>query len=75
MMGTLALGGGLAIDPVTTAIGAGLSTPAYTPLGTNLIRNITTKGIAPIMGRGSPFYGGLLGSNAEDANFFGLNRR
>ena len=75
MLGTLALGGGLAIDPVTTAIGAGLSTSAYSPLGTNLVRNITTKGIAPIMGRGSPFYGGLLGSNSEDANFFGLNRR
>ena len=75
MVGGALFGGGLAIDPLTTGIGAGLSVPAYSPLGTNLIRNITTKGIAPVIGRGSPFYGGLLGGNYQDANFLGMNRR
>ena len=37
--------------------------------------HITTKGIAPVIGRGSPFYGGLLGGNYQDANFLGMNRR
>ena len=75
MLGGALFGGGLMIDPLTTGIGAGLTVPAYSPIGTNLIRNITTKGIAPVIGRGSPFYGGLLGGNYQDANFLGINRR
>ena len=75
MIGTLALGGGLAIDPLTVGIGAGLTVPAYSRLGVPAVRDFTTKLLAPAIGRGSPAYGGLLGSNAEDANFFGMNRR
>jgi len=75
MIGTLALGGGLAIDPLTVGIGAGLTVPAYSRMGVPAVRDFTTKLLAPAIGRGSPAYGGLLGSNAEDANFFGMNRR
>ena len=75
MLGSFALGGGLAFNPLTVGIGSGLTVPAYSRLGVPAVRELTTKGIAPIMGRGSPAYGGLLGSNAEDANFFGMNRR
>jgi len=75
MLGSFALGGGLAFNPLTVGIGSGLTVPAYSRLGVPAVRELTTKVIAPIMGRGSPAYGGLLGSNAEDANFFGMNRR
>ena len=75
MIGTLALGGGLAIDPLTVGIGSGLTVPAYSRMGVPAVRDFTTKLLAPAIGRGSPAYGGLLGSNAEDANFFGMNRR
>ena len=75
MIGTLALGGGLAIDPLTVGIGSGLTVPAYSRMGVPAVRDFTTQLLAPAIGRGSPAYGGLLGSNAEDANFFGMNRR
>lgn len=75
MLGTLALGGGLAFDPVTVGIGSALSVPAYSKVGVPLVRDFTTRGIAPVIGRGAPFYGGLLGQNVQDANFLGMNRR
>jgi hypothetical protein len=70
MLGTLALGGGLAFDPLTVGVGS-----AYSKVGVPLVRDFTTRLLAPVIGRGSPFYGGLLGQNLQDANFFGMNRR
>ena len=75
MLGSFALGGGLAIDPITVGVGSATTVPLYSRVGVPVTREFVTKGIAPIIGRGSPAYGGLLGSNAEDANFFGMNRR
>lgn len=75
MLGSFALGGGLAIDPISVGVGSGLTVPAYSRLGVPAVRDFTTQLLAPAIGRGSPAYGGLLGSNAEDANFFGMNRR
>ena len=74
-----------AIDPVLAGTVAGLTSSAYTPLGTNIMRRAITGynperyapniGLAQVMGTGSPFYGGLLGGNSSDINFFGMNRR
>jgi hypothetical protein len=75
MLGTLALGGGLAFDPLTVGVGSALTVPAYSKVGVPLVRDFTTRGIAPVLGRGAPFYGGLLGQNVQDANFLGMNRR
>ena len=86
LLGTLALGGGLAIDPLTVGIGSGATTLGYSKLGVPTIRSLITGynpnkyrpnniGLAQGMAYGSPAYGGLLGQNAEDANFFGMNRR
>ena len=75
MLGTLALGGGLAFDPLTVGVGSALTVPAYSKVGVPLVRDFTTRLLAPVIGRGSPFYGGLLGQNLQDANFFGMNRR
>ena len=75
ILGGSALVGGLAIDPLTVGIGSGLTVPAYSRLGVPAVRDFTTKLLAPSIGRGSPAYGGLLGSNADGANFFGMNRR
>ncbi len=75
ILGGSALVGGLAVDPLTVGIGSGLTVPAYSRMGVPAVRDFTTKLLAPAIGRGSPAYGGLLGSNAEYANFFGMNRR
>jgi hypothetical protein len=56
-------------------------------LGTNIVRRVITGynpevpkglgniGLAQVMGKGAPYYGGLLGGNSSDINFFGMNRR
>ena len=75
MVGSMALGGGLYIDPLTVGVGSALTVPAYSRVGVPLVRDFTTRGIAPVLGRGAPFYGGLLGQNVQDANFLGMNRR
>ena len=75
VLANIAVGGGLVFDPLTVGIGSGLTVPAYSRLGVPAVRDFTTQLLAPAIGRGSPAYGGLLGSNAEDANFFGMNRR
>ena len=75
MVGSMALGGGLLLDPLTVGVGSALTVPAYSRVGVPLVRDFTTKGIAPVLGRGAPFYGGLLGQNVQDANFLGMNRR
>lgn len=75
MVGGALFGGGMMIDPLATGIGSGLTVPAYSRMGVPAVRDFTTQLLAPAIGRGSPAYGGLLGSNAEDANFFGMNRR
>ena len=80
-------GGALGIDPLLAGTVAGLTSSAYTPLGTNIMRRAITGynpevpkglgniGLAQVMGKGAPYYGGLLGSNSSDINFFGMNRR
>tara|TARA_A100000171_G_scaffold52842_1_gene73563 strand:- start:1938 stop:3518 length:1581 start_codon:yes stop_codon:yes gene_type:complete len=68
-------GSAFGIDPFLSGALAGATTLGYTPLGTNLIRNVGTKFVAPLTKYPAPFYGGLLGSGTEDINFFGLNRR
>jgi len=83
-----ALGGSaIGIDPLTAGVVAGATSSAYTPLGTNIVRRLVTGynpeiprgfgniGLAQAMKYGSPYYGGLLGSNSSDINFFGMNRR
>jgi len=75
MVGSMALGGGLLMDPLTVGVGSALTVPAYSKVGVPLVRDFTTRGIAPVIGRGAPFYGGLLGQNVQDANFLGMNRR
>lgn len=83
-----ALGGSaIGIDPLLAGTVAGLTSSAYTPLGTNIVRRLVTGynpeiprgfgniGLAQAMKYGSPYYGGLLGSNSSDINFFGMNRR
>jgi len=75
MVGSMALGGGLLMDPLTVGVGSALTVPAYSRVGVPLVRDFTTRGIAPVLGRGAPFYGGLLGQNVQDANFLGMNRR
>tara|TARA_R100000655_G_scaffold102707_1_gene148641 strand:- start:452 stop:2002 length:1551 start_codon:yes stop_codon:yes gene_type:complete len=75
VLANIAVGGGLVFDPLTVGIGSALTVPAYSRVGVPLVRDFTTRGIAPVIGRGAPFYGGLLGQNVQDANFFGMNRR
>lgn len=75
VLANIAVGGGLVFDPLTVGVGSALTVPAYSKVGVPLVRDFTTKLLAPSIGRGSPAYGGLLGSNADGTNFFGMNRR
>lgn len=68
MVGTLALGGGLAIDPLTVGVGSGLTVPAYSRYGVPAVRDFTNKLLAPAIGYGSPAYGGLLGQSVTNSN-------